>query len=249
MGRNRDQLLEKLQEQMCHLRTSIAAFYQGQFSESLRVATTLRILVHETGKSKALLPQLRSDGLELPILDSERELRPGDDEVFRYAIGIRVGPGVAVWPAVDLGSSHYSMTIIGAWWNRIVFRFHSRIGPQMTYRRKQVVLMLADREGGAHVDPNENPDYIRLLEHLPLGFSGNGIRIETPDLARFLTAQAGVEMLECLKRNFFPDEEVPLKWECGVPPPVATYIDHISGILRTVVPTTRTGEFLVTTRE
>lgn len=51
--------------------------------------------------------------------------------------------------------------------------------------------------------------------------------METPDLARFLTAQSGVQMLECLKRNFFPDEEVPAKWEFGVAPPVAQYMDQI----------------------
>jgi hypothetical protein len=39
---------------------------------------------------------------------------------------------------------------------------------------------------------------------------------------------AGVEMLECLKPNFFPDEDVPLKWESGVAPPVAQYMDQIS---------------------
>jgi hypothetical protein len=43
---------------------------------------------------------------------------------------------------------------------------------------------------------------------------------ETPDLARFLTAQSGVEMLECLKSNFSPDEQVSLKWEFGVVPSV-----------------------------
>jgi len=62
----------------------------------------------------------------------------------------------------------------------------------------------------------------------PLSFAVSGVRLATPDLARFLTAQSGVEMLDCLKRNFFPDEEVPVKWEFGVAPPVAQYMDSIS---------------------
>jgi hypothetical protein len=65
------------------------------------------------------------------------------------------------------------------------------------------------------VDENEDPDYARLLTDLPLSFDHYGFPIETPDLARFLTAQSGAEMLEALKRNFFPDEDVPLKWEHG----------------------------------
>jgi hypothetical protein len=61
-----------------------------------------------------------------------------------------------------------------------------------------------------------------------LSFDLQGIPVETPDLARFLTAQSGVEMLECLKRNFFADVEVPLKWEFGVALPIATYFDQFS---------------------
>ena len=69
------------------------------------------------------------------------------------------------------------------------------------------------------MDANEDPDYARLLTDLPLSFADYGIEVETPDLARFLTAQSGVEMLECLRRSFFRDEDVPLKWEFGVAPP------------------------------
>jgi hypothetical protein len=109
--------------------------------------------------------------------------------------------------------------------------------------------MLANREGGAHVDPNENPDYVRLLDDLPLGFAANGIKIETPNLPRFLTAQSGVEMLDCLKRNFFPQDDVPLKWECGTAPPVATYLDEISAEVKTwVVPAFSRAEVDVTRR-
>jgi len=77
-----------------------------------------------------------------------------------------MGPTIA--PAVDLGSSHHSLSTVGAWWNRTVFTFQSRIGTHLTYRRKQVVLILADREGGAHVDENEDRDYARLLTNLPI---------------------------------------------------------------------------------
>jgi hypothetical protein len=119
----------------------------------------------------------------------------------------------------------------------------------LIYRRKQVVLILANREGGAHVDQDEDPDYERLLTDLPLSFAEYGVPVETPDLARFLTAQSGVQMLECLKRNFFPDEEVPAKWEFGVAPPVAQYMDQISLTERLVVPAFPVGEIRVTKRE
>src|SRR5208282_5343190 len=114
--------------------------------------------------------------------------------------------------------------------------FQSWVGTQLIYRRKQVVLILSNKEGGAHVDPNEDPNYVRLLTDLPLSFADYGLPVETPDLARFLTAQSGVEMLECLKRNFFPDEDVPLKWEFGVPPRVAQYMEQIAISQTLIVP-------------
>jgi len=251
MARPKEKVLVMLREQMDLLRTSLRAFYEGNFAESLRIATTIRILVHESGMSKPLLKQARPDGLALQIQDI-CEARPGEEEVeevFNFAVGVRMGPGPTVAPAVDLGSSHYTLNSIGAWWNRTVLSFPSN-GTQMIYTRKKVVLILANKEGGAHVDPNEDADYVRLLTDQPLTFSFQGVQIETPDLARFLTAQSGIEMLECLKRNFFRDAEVPAKWECGTAPRVAMYFDQISGAFVTrIVSSFPRAEMRVTKRD
>lgn len=225
MARAKANILEKLREQKGFLHTSLRAFYDGDFAESVRIATIIRVLVHETGSSKALLAQATPSGLELPIFDRAGE-RTEHEHIFGFAVSVRLGSTLA--PAMDLGSSHYSLSSVGAWWNRTVFTFPSQFGTQMVYRRKQVVLILANKEGGAHVDENEDPDYRRLLTDSPLSFAVSGVRMETPDLARFLAAQSGVEMLDCLKRNFFPDEEMQVKWEFGVAPPVAHYMDSIS---------------------
>jgi hypothetical protein len=248
MARSRETLLEILREQTGLLRTSLESFYKGSFAESLHIATRIRVLVHETKHSTSLLQQLNHNADKLPILDSARRSKPSDHEVFRVTLGVRLGPGASVWPAVDLNSTHYGVSTIASWLRRVVFRFHSVLGPQATYTRKEVILMLANREGGAHVDTDENPDYVRLLKDLPLGFSANEVRIETPDLARFLTAQSGVEMLECLQHNFFPETDVPRKWECGTPPPVARYIDDISAVASWVAPSRPRGELHITRR-
>lgn len=249
MARSKEQLLSKLKEQMSLLQASVHAFYQGSFVESLRIATSIRVLVHETGNSKPLLKQARPDGLDLEILEHVGEPSPGQEEIMRFAVSVRLGPGPAIAPAVDLASSQCSLSSVGSWWGRTVFTFPSRVGTQVVYTRKQVVLILANREGGAHVDPNEDPDYSRLLTDQPLAFVFSGVPIETPDLARFLTAQSGAELLECLKRNFFPDSEVPSKWEYGVPPPIATYFDQLSVISMRVGPVFPSAEIRVTKRE
>ncbi len=246
MARPKENVLARLKEQMGFLRTSLCAFYDGNFAESVRIATIIRTLVHESGKSKPLLKQAQPNGLELPILDHVDE-RPGEKAIFRFAVSVRMGAAIA--PAVDLESKHYRLSSIGAWWNGEVFTFQSQLGKQLVYLREKVILMLANKEGGAHVDEHEDPDYARLLTDLPLSFEHYGFPIETPDLARFLTAQSGAEMLECLKRNFFPNEDLPLKWEYGGDSRVTQfYMDQISMIPRLVVPAFPVPEVRMTKR-
>ena len=96
--------------------------------------------------------------------------------------------------------------------------------------------------------PQGDPDYERLLTDVPLKFDIEGFQLETPDLARYLTAQSGVEMLESLKRNIFEDYEVPSKWECGTAPPIARYTDQIWVIARRVAPAFPIAETQVTRR-
>src|SRR6266478_10067419 len=105
--RPKENVLAKLREQMEFLRTSLRAFYAGDFAESVRIATVLRVLAHESGMSKPLLKQAKPNGLELPILEHVGE-RDGQDAIFSFAVTVRLGPTVA--PAVDLDSSHHMLS-------------------------------------------------------------------------------------------------------------------------------------------
>lgn len=228
--RSKKEILEKLREQAEFLRSSARGFYEGNYSESLRIALHLRTLVHE-GMSKPLLKQVQPNGLDLSIIEHVGETQEAGEEVLTFAVGIRTD-GPVVFPSVDLESANYTRCSIGAWWNRRVFSFWTTgaITTRMVYTRKQVILILANKEGGAHVDQKIDPAYIKLLTETPLGFECAGARIETPDLARFLAAQSGVEMLECLKRHFFSDLDVPSKWDVQPVPPVSITLDQITGL-------------------
>lgn len=80
-----------------------------------------------------------------------------------------------------------------------------------------------------------------MLTDQPLHFEFDGIAVKTPDLAKFLTAQSDVEMLECLRRNFFSDLDVPPKWDVGIVPPISVTMDHFSGTVVRVLPPTLPG--------
>lgn len=79
------------------------------------------------------------------------------------------------------------------------------------------------------IDPEIDPAYVTLLTDQPLNFEFKGIPLKTSDLAKFLTAQSGVEMLDCLKCNLFSSLDVPPKWDFGTVPPISMTMEHISG--------------------
>ena len=58
-GENKKQYLrERFEEQRLFLSKSIKEFVSGDLAEAVRIAITIRVLVHETGSSKSLLGQL-----------------------------------------------------------------------------------------------------------------------------------------------------------------------------------------------
>jgi hypothetical protein len=118
--RRTENVLARLKEQMEFLRTSLRAFYAGDFAESVRIATIIRVLVHESGMNKPLLKQAKPNGLELPILEHVGEWA-GETELFSFAVSVRMGRTIA--PAVDLGSSHHTLTSAGCLVEPYRFRF------------------------------------------------------------------------------------------------------------------------------
>lgn len=58
VARGRAELLEFFDEQIGFLERSNRTFDKGHFSEAKRMATTLRVLCHNTGRSRSVIHQL-----------------------------------------------------------------------------------------------------------------------------------------------------------------------------------------------
>ena len=205
-GEDRKKFLrEKLEEQRHLLDKSIREFASGDLAEGVRLAIALRVLVHVTGSSKPLLGQLNRNYLELKILDSkptqEGSAPPGTQKVVAMAVPISVKlteKGVFLDP--DLNVEAYATSIVGKWWTR-----PSLILPGLGgFSRREIVLGLADKEGGAHVDVNLSPRYRQLLDSKQLQMGWNEEGMSPLNLSRFMTAQGAVQLLDCLNKNFPP---------------------------------------------
>jgi hypothetical protein len=194
---------EKLEEQRHLLGKSIREFASGDLAEAVRLAVAMRVLVHETGSCKPLLGQLTPNYLQLEILDrkpkKEENLPPGTQSAVVMSVPISVqisDKGVFLNSKLDV--EHYAPSILGRWWSRPCLILPGLGG----LSRKEIVVGLADKEGGAHVDVNLSPRYRRLIEskQFQIGWSKEGVN--PLNLSRYMTAQAAIELLECLNKNF-----------------------------------------------
>ena len=195
---------EKLKEQYGFLKRSIDSFMEGHISEALRIATTLRVLVHETGSSTPLLKQLNPSYRQLTIVDTPPPgpARPGGVVLFFIGVGVAMSEK-GVRPIIDLqnGLPTQQLVSIDNWWNQIMLIF-SDAGQRIVFTRRQLLLTLANKEGGAHVDTNLPAPYEKFVLESPLKFAVNGVMTDTVNLARFAAVQSAAQMNDCLERHF-----------------------------------------------
>lgn len=195
---NRADLELHLDEQLGFLERSATAYDQGYEDEAKRLAVTLRVLLHETLQSHSLLGQL---GLRkgtfidtaLPI-DTENLMPHGG--LVSIAIGTPRARYVAMLDdAPQLGAAEFEH-----WWNATVFVDSS--GNRLT--RKQLILVAANQDGGAHVGPSLDSVYASLSKENSLNWmaleNGTARAISSPERAAI--RQITHEVLKTLKAGY-----------------------------------------------
>jgi hypothetical protein len=166
----RSELLAALGTQMDFLRRSSAAFDAGHQNEAIRLATPVRVLVHQTASSHALLAQLGlldSLGFVDTAVDArvKREVGPHGQTMLRQTtspgvlagIGLEAG-GLRFFPL--MGGEKAPRVAFADWWEPDL------VPPTATERgisRKWLVLAMTNQGGGAHVDPSVDARYAAFL--------------------------------------------------------------------------------------
>jgi hypothetical protein len=141
------ELSARLREQRGFLETSCRDFDAGHESEAVRLAVTLRVLAHDTRASRSLLDYIgiKTSWQYLNLRSPPPADRgPWDGHVLVEA-SARPGGTTLTQPASDRGESYW--TAFDQWWTTDL----SRVGGR-GFTRKDFVLVLANKEGGAHID-------------------------------------------------------------------------------------------------
>ncbi|MBI9075694.1 MAG: hypothetical protein JEZ02_09810 [Desulfatibacillum sp.] len=196
--RKDNNLLECLFNQIAFLESSAKAFDEGELREAIRMATQVRVLMHETRNSKSLLGQLNVRHT-LKYNDTSAPYRPDDLMSYTGLCAIKVSDTIASYhaPLNTRGWKPKKVTL-GQWWNGFVV--DDRAGT--TLSRKDVVSLLANKEGGAHVDTNMSNEYKKLKT----GELAKWVKVDTEgdgfmrDFHLFTMRQITYEMLVTLEQ-------------------------------------------------
>jgi hypothetical protein len=159
-----------LDEQIDFLESSIAAYDGGKEHEAKRLAVPIRTLVHNTRHSTSLLRHLQVQR-QLGFVDRGPPDPPPNAQVIAFGVCV-------VEARLDTGESRYASAFrypapdrlhppvsFEDWWRRPIL--HDLIGNH--FSRADLVLALANKDGGAHIDASLEEKYRQLTRENSLG--------------------------------------------------------------------------------
>jgi len=195
------ELMQHLRDNISFLEASSASFDSGLFGEAKRLATTIRVLLHDTERSHSLL-QLLKIKLNMGYLKTSYDYDPKNLASHHGLVGHSISNNGATYKAF-LGDGPPSRpskyVFFQEWWNEIVIVDSLNA----KFSRRSLILALTNKDGGAHVDPNLDEDYAQLTRGNSVGWIVTDGTNEKPllDIELHSTRQIAYELLTSLKRH------------------------------------------------
>lgn len=199
VNRPRGELVRELNDQIALLVHACNSFDNGLEPIGKHIALSLRVLLHHRGQSRALLEQL---GLRSKrFMDTAHDLGPTNLLTDCHLTVMRVGSG----------SRHLALCQVGGgplgerwqpfekWWNNSVIKDDKG----RFFNRRDLILNIANTDGGGHVDPTLDEAYLDLSRNNSLGWvitEGNVEKPFPPPVMACLR-QIAHEVLETLKKK------------------------------------------------
>lgn len=153
----------ELRKQLQFLRNSCALYDAGQIEEAVRIATVIRVLIHDTASSTSLLQLMGAKHIHLATSVPAYEpstLYVGALTAVRSVLNNPPGGPPSVEsrcvPLGEEGLADGRTLRADEWWRENVHQFGD-----MELSRRAIVLAAANKDGGAHIDDLPMP-YARL---------------------------------------------------------------------------------------
>lgn len=171
IAQSQQELLSHLNEQIQFIKKSATDFDNGDITEAKRIALHIRTLVHDTKNTTSLLSQL---GIKEKILYLNSAL-PYSSSIISH-IGLvylkctnttngiisNYSPFLNNGPPIKKDRINFL-----EWWEKNIVLTDQK---ENQFTRKDLILNVADKDGGAHVDGKINKAYAELSRQNSVGF-------------------------------------------------------------------------------
>ncbi|UCC22820.1 MAG: hypothetical protein JSW23_01765 [Planctomycetota bacterium] len=153
-----DRFKKALERQIKFMETSCRLFDEGDRDEAIRIATCIRVLVHDTGASISILKHLNAK--DIKVFTTRPVFADGEKEITFWSMGqMTFGGGEKEEYGPILGDlSDCEVLPVAEWWGQVIWA----LDPDCELTREDLVKAAANKEGGAHVDVEACPKYKRL---------------------------------------------------------------------------------------
>lgn len=158
-------LSQRLTDVVAQMLRSVDAYEAGHADEARRMALSIRVLLHDTARQISLLSHLGvKQGMTFYDTASEIDPRQHGSHLALLSLLMPLGDGQPQPTRVDArldnlpNSPKSEMAPFDDWWNTPVVL--DDLGN--VFARRDIILYLADQDGGAHVDLRVDPKYLRL---------------------------------------------------------------------------------------
>jgi len=244
----RQELESALARQLGFLVRGIQMYLDGEYDSAYQVATSIRVLVHDTKKSRSLLQQLglkddfffwhsgcsidrRNLAPQFPLNVMKIKTTATDQSVVFKIIGDEdtdtpwhedaelrsetgsSGPNVYFAPRIETPPSERPIGFLPfrKWWSiPIVLEPPQRNRQRFSLNRKDLILAMANKDGGAHFDMKLEAHYAAITRKNSLGIFAKGAAprpVTAPHEAS--AVQIGYEIFKTVQR--WSPERIPRK--------------------------------------
>lgn len=193
-----EELRRQLDDQLLFLKSSAKAFDEGFEAEAKRLAVVLRVLMHDTRNSKSLLGQLGKKGGK--FLGTAIPFDPANMLSHGGLVSIALGPPISRYVAELDNCPVHQWVDFEDWWNQPVFSDDQK----RVMSRADLVGVVANQDGGAHVDPSLDATYHALSRNNAMGWMASDGTEFSPmeDPARAAIRQIAHEVLRTLDPDY-----------------------------------------------
>lgn len=177
IAQTEEDLKSHLQDHLTFLKLSSKSYDEGHTGEIKRLAASLRVLLHDTQYSISILEQLRIKN-DLLFINTATKPNPANLLTHSGLAAMAMSNQSAKFvPYLDsLPGPSYAAMRFTKWWSETVIIDNKR----NKISRKDLVLSIANQDGGVHVDPMLNKVYANLSRHNSIAwqFVGSSTRTE-----------------------------------------------------------------------